>query len=622
MGNKKYVYIQLSMNNIVLGKVYIELFNDPEVKNSVENFLCLCRGNKYHSIYSGETLTYKNCIIEKVKKNKCIKSGYLIKKVIYDEKGNARPSLASRTEQSDSYQKYENVECIFGRSYNKEYSKRRHFNAGLLTMVQIEHKKYSSIFKITLNKVSKYNDKNIVIGRVVKNMHILRAIELIPVTNNYEPKICIYISDCAQVHESVFKRERLSSRQKYIDDLFATVGGKSASADPDADSDADLDADPDPDAQSDGSIMGDPTDHDESEQGDEKKQMHKKKKTARMEIFNKDEKKNKIKKNKNTEKKKGIELLNRILSDIDSLGTAESTVPIEDMANTEVSSTKQKRHYCKKDPYQEEKKKEIIHPQQLESSYEENISRKMTDREKRMLEIELKINQSKGLNEIEVKNEQLMKNSLISSRGTSSASRFDEYINYQYEKNNKIANTSARRVEEQIQSSEYHPTYANTSGVQNDDDPPSSDEGNKDISSIYTTSAIHAKGELKKKYKNNKNDVSEVDRDVKFFKKMKFNLSINRKIYEEKKKIFGENFYGQNLLINDNSKCTENDKNKVIKFCKKQEMARSKLSRKRNHEGEVFKNYINRRNKMYNKKLDRYFNKHTVEIRQNLERNA
>lgn len=112
----------------------------------------------------------------------------------------------------------------------------------------------------------------------------------------------------------------------------------------------------------------------------------------------------------------------------------------------------------------------------------------------------------------------------------------------------------------------------------------------------------------------------ELDNDINLYKKIKFNLSINRKIYDEKKEIYGKNFYGNNLLIHDNTPCTDKDKNKVIEFCKKQEELRSKLSRKRTNDNEIFKNYINRRNKIYNKKLDRYFNEHTAEIRRNLEK--
>lgn len=74
---KKYVYLEFSINTITLGKVYFELYNDEGIEKSIENFLSLCKGNEYHSIYSNEMLTYKNCKIEKIKKNKSIKCGYL-----------------------------------------------------------------------------------------------------------------------------------------------------------------------------------------------------------------------------------------------------------------------------------------------------------------------------------------------------------------------------------------------------------------------------------------------------------------------------------------------------------------------------------------------------------------
>ncbi|CRG98498.1 peptidyl-prolyl cis-trans isomerase, putative [Plasmodium relictum] len=613
MGRKKYVYLEFSINTIILGKVYFELFNDEEIKKSTENFLNLCKGNKYHSIYSDEILSYKNCKVEKIKKNKCIKSGYLRNKITYENRVNSNLSKEN---------KYEKLECIYGKSYKKEYSKRRHLNAGLLTMVEIEDKKYSSIFKITLNKVNKYNNKNIIIGRVIKNMHILRAIEIIPVTKNFMPKINVYISDCNEVSESFFKSDKISSRQLYIDNLFANLNEKKTNDD---DDELEVEAEDDDkyfDSNNDDYVFG-------------KFQSKKKKK---KEI---------------TEKQKGIELLNKILSDIDNI--SKNKVPFrksgeisfdnlkECINNTneeKVSSDKISKQDIVENESEKENNKITNKDNSLIYSYEyNNLNKQMSEREKKLLNIQLKINQSKALNQMEVQREKLYGNS------NNQMKKFREYLQYKQEKNLTIKNTipqgknknesnkdinknkgeenEENREEEEeekkkeIELKEKEQNEDNEKNSKNEKIAESSDEENKKNYKLYNTSAVKVKSIMKKKKKKNAFDL---DNDIDLYKKIKFNFSINRKIYDEKKKLFGDNFYGNNLLINDNSVCTENDKNKILEFCKKQEELRSKFSRKRNEENELFKNYINKRNKIYNKKLDRYFNKHTIEIRQNLER--
>ncbi|CRG93090.1 peptidyl-prolyl cis-trans isomerase, putative [Plasmodium gallinaceum] len=649
MGRKKYVYLEFSINTIILGKVYFELFCDEEIKKSVDNFLNLCRGNIYHSIYSDEMLTYKNCRVEKIKKNKCIKSGYLRDKI---SNGNRLNNNISKET------KYEKVECIYGKSYKKEYSKRRHLSAGLLTMVAIEDKKYSSIFKITLNKVHKYNNKNIIIGRVIKNMHILRALEMIPVTTDFKPKIDVYISDCNEISESFFKSDKISSRQLYIDNLFANLNEKKNNED-------------------------DEEEEEEEEEEQDGKYFHGNNDDYSFGKFQSKKKKKK----EITEKQKGIELLNKILSDIDNIAKNKSPINennkisldnLKESVNiitneNEVSTNKIskesviEKHENEKDKI---KNKDIlpIYP------YEYNeINKKMTEREKKLLNIQLKINQSKVLNQMEVQREKLFENSNNEMR------KFREYLNYKNEQNINIKNAIFKKDNKNESSKDKNVNNKNdekneenneetsknekivesnkneklvesnknekivesnkneklvesnknekivesckneklVESSKNENIVESSDEENKKNYKLYNTSAMKVKNIMMKKKRKNAFDL---DNDIDFYKKIKFNFSINRKIYDEKKKEFGDNFYGNNLLINDNSLCTENDKNKILEFCKKQEELRSKYSRKRNEENELFKNYINRRNKIYNKKLDRYFNKHTIEIRQNLER--
>ncbi|SCM23189.1 peptidyl-prolyl cis-trans isomerase, putative [Plasmodium chabaudi adami] len=576
---KKYVYLEFSINTITLGKVYFELYNDEEIEKSTDNFLSLCKGNKYHSIYSNEMLTYKNCKIEKIKKNKSIKCGYLRNKV---RSGNSSNNFeGSGKSFSTNGNKYEKVECIYGETYNKEYSQRKHLNAGLLTVVEVGKKKYSSIFKITLNRVKKYDNKNIIIGRVIKNMHIIRAIELLPVNNIYQPKVNIYISDCNEINESFFKGEKISNRQSYINSLFENF---------------------------------DETNQNEDETDDE---FNVENDNSIYDPLNIKERNNKIKnsKNKVTEKQKGIELLNKILETIEFASkNQEKESP---QASTKIKDNEESQDedqaYHKTDSNRKSKQAfDEIEDKQVPSEYsvnvfEKGINKEMTERERRLLEIQLKINQSKSLNEMENIKER-MGHSFSGQRN-----KYIEYMNYTFEKNKSIANAVPKGNTKQTEGENLDPDNKPTEPE---------DEQNEQVEEknyVYNTSAIKAYNSISKK-KKNKMESYELDNDINLYKKIKFNFSINRKIYDEKKEIYGKNFYGNNLLIQDNTPCTDKDKNRVIEFCKKQEDLRSKLSRKRTNDGELFKNYINRRNKMYNKKLDRYFNEHTAEIRRNLEK--
>ncbi|CXI79161.1 peptidyl-prolyl cis-trans isomerase, putative [Plasmodium berghei] len=576
---KKYVYLEFSINTITLGKVYFELYNDEGIEKSIENFLSLCKGNEYHSIYSNEMLTYKNCKIEKIKKNKSIKCGYLRNKAHSGNKNNNFECISNNL--STNGNKYEKIECIYGKTYNKEYSQRKHLNAGLLTVVEVGKKKYSSIFKITLNKIKKYDNKNIIIGRVIKNMHIIRAIELLPVNNIYQPKVNIYISDCNEIHESFFKGEKISNRQSYINSLFDNFYEKNKN---------------------------------ENEIDDEFNVENE------VPIYDSLNIKDRDIKNKVTEKQKGIELLNKILDTIEfvsknkekELSQGIAKINEREEGKDESQSRNISQKYYKIDSNKASKKTfdEIEDKQEPLESYvnlfEKSINKEMTERERKLLEIQLKINQSKSLNEMENIKEK-MGHSFTGQRN-----KYLEYMNYTFEKNKIIANAVPKGITKPMEKENLDPDKKK---IPENEQNEQAEERNY----VYNTSAIKAYNSISKK-KKKKMEAYELDNDINLYKKIKFNFSINRKIYDEKKEIYGKNFYGNNLLIHDNTPCSDKDKNRIIEFCKKQEELRSKLSRKRTNDNEIFKNYINRRNKIYNKKLDRYFNEHTAEIRRNLEK--
>ncbi|SBT31076.1 peptidyl-prolyl cis-trans isomerase, putative (CYP81) [Plasmodium ovale wallikeri] len=628
MGKKRYVYLEFSVNTVILGKVYFEMFNDDEIKKSVENFTSICKGNQYHSIYSGDVLTYKNCLVEKIKKHKSIKCGNLSIKMKnnFDEKKNCKNHTLEKIS------KYEKVECIYGKYYESYSSKRRHINAGLLTIVQIGKKKYSSVFKITLNKVNTYDNKHIIIGRVIENMHILRAIELIPVHNNFHPKLNVYISDCNEVSETFFKGAKVSHRQAYIDSLFAHLGDNTGPYNVRDGGNVDINGDS----------------NDDNDDGDDDSEAHNQnEEDPLLGGFHLGGKKKEKKKKKITEKQRGIELLNRILADLDSISKGSYSIEKVDQTNlhnhrdafpltTEHKTEHKTEHNTEHNTEYTVPQIDIPPSDTNIPTYEDTLNRGMTPREKKLLNVHLKINQSKTLNELEVKKERMTGISWNCQN-----SKLSEFKNYQFEYNLSVRNAIPKRKKDAVDSNqkegeknlsregeprEEEPRGEEPRGEEPRGEEPRGEEPRgeepheeaKRLAKVYNTSAIKVSNERKKKKKGS--GMYELDTDINLYKKIKFNFSINRKIYDEQKTQYSENFYGRNLLLSDYKKCTEKEKDKVVEFCKKQEELRSKLSRKRKEENGIFKNYINRRNKIYNKKLERYFNQHTAEIRQNLER--
>lgn len=91
--------------------------------------------------------------------------------------------------------------------------------------------------------------------------------------------------------------------------------------------------------------------------------------------------------------------------------------------------------------------------------------------------------------------------------------------------------------------------------------------------------------------------------------------------YEEEKERLGDAFYGGNRVIlqgshKDTSKAIDN----MVQDVEQQIAKRKKFSRRRTHNDEADIDYINEKNARFNKKLERYYGEHTVEIKQNLER--
>ncbi|KAH9829544.1 SYF2-domain-containing protein [Rhodofomes roseus] len=89
----------------------------------------------------------------------------------------------------------------------------------------------------------------------------------------------------------------------------------------------------------------------------------------------------------------------------------------------------------------------------------------------------------------------------------------------------------------------------------------------------------------------------------------------------EQQRIAAENLYRDaNSLLYADNKPSEEAIDRVVSKINKDIDKKSKFSRKRNNEDEGDITYINERNRVFNKKIARYYDKYTAEIRASFER--
>ena len=92
--------------------------------------------------------------------------------------------------------------------------------------------------------------------------------------------------------------------------------------------------------------------------------------------------------------------------------------------------------------------------------------------------------------------------------------------------------------------------------------------------------------------------------------------------YEKQKQDLGDRVYaGPNtILIGESTKPSEEAIDRMVEDVERQASKRAKFSRRREFRVDADVDYINERNRKFNDKAGRYYNKYTAEIKQNLER--
>lgn len=169
-------YFDITIGAKAVGRVVFEMFVDVTPKTA-ENFVGLCTGDYGYSKTTRQRLCYLGSKLHKVVKGSYIQGGDITNN---DGTGG---------------------ESIYGAKFCDENFERKHSCAGLLSMAGTGRNANSSQFLITLNPCPQYDGENVVFGRVVQGMEVVRKVADVPTDNNDRPKLPVIIFNCGMLDD-------------------------------------------------------------------------------------------------------------------------------------------------------------------------------------------------------------------------------------------------------------------------------------------------------------------------------------------------------------------------------------------------------------------------------------
>lgn len=183
--NRPKVWLEISLQQRVLGKITLELFGDV-VPKTVENFRCLCTGERGVSAVSGKPLRYKGSRFHRIIPGKVVQGGDFVH-------GNGTGGDSIYNQDDDG-------------TFPSENFKLKHDRPGLVSMAHLKHEegKNGSQFFFTSKPEPKLDGKHVVFGRVIEGISLVSKLESTG-TRHGEPLFEATISDCGELESEAMK---------------------------------------------------------------------------------------------------------------------------------------------------------------------------------------------------------------------------------------------------------------------------------------------------------------------------------------------------------------------------------------------------------------------------------
>ncbi|CAJ1405088.1 unnamed protein product [Effrenium voratum] len=185
----KKCFLDIEIDEKPMGRIVLGLYGDT-MPRTVENFKCLCTGEKGTSKHTGEPLHYKGTRIHRVIPGFCIQGGQTFE----NEEGSGG-------------------ESIYGPIFEDENLRMKFTDKGLIAMANGGPNTNGSQFFITTAKAEHLNFKSVGFGEVLDGYEVVKAIESIG-TIEGEPEETAVIVDCGTLEFEEGEQEKLKNRRR------------------------------------------------------------------------------------------------------------------------------------------------------------------------------------------------------------------------------------------------------------------------------------------------------------------------------------------------------------------------------------------------------------------------
>lgn len=192
--NRPKVFLEVTLHKRKLGRIVLELFGDV-VPKTVENFRCLCTGEKGLSAVSGRALHFKGSVFHKIVPGKFIQGGDITK-------GNGQGGDSIYDQDAEG-------------TFPSENFKLKHDRPGLISMAHKagELGQNCSQFFFPTKASPKLDGKHTVFGRVIEGVDLLSKLESVG-SQSGKPLFEAVISECGELESEAQKKRKRKSDEE------------------------------------------------------------------------------------------------------------------------------------------------------------------------------------------------------------------------------------------------------------------------------------------------------------------------------------------------------------------------------------------------------------------------